>query len=243
MITLACALVTPATRAVTLGSLRAQAWVGSRTVRLWGRIMCRILGVKVRVEGAPPRGCFVMAANHLSYLDIIVLGALYPTLFVAKREIASWPLFGLIARGSGTLFVDRERPKDVVRAGREMTRRLEAGIPLTIFPEGKSTPGREVLPFMPSLLEPAARAGVPCYAVTLTYETPGVDEPPSVTVCWYDSSDFVRHIMRLARLPRVEARVRFAPAPTASSDRKELARRLWEDVQRAFVPVRQAVEI
>jgi 1-acyl-sn-glycerol-3-phosphate acyltransferase len=227
-------------RVATFGSPRAQAWVGSRAGRVWGRLMCAILGVRRHVEGEPPRGCFVVAANHLSYLDIFVLSSLYPSTFVAKREISSWPLFGLIARGSGTLFVDRGRAKDVVRVGDEMTRMLRAGCPLTLFPEGKSSPGREVLPFMPSLLEPAARVGVPCYAVSLSYETPGSEDPPSITVCWYDSYDFVRHILRLMKIPRIVARVRFAPAPFESSDRKELARRLWDDVRASFVPVRQA---
>jgi len=239
LVTLACAVVPPAARIFTFGSLRAQSRIGTRMGQLWGRLMCAILGVRLIVDGQPPKGCFVMAANHLSYLDILVLNALYPSLFVAKREIAGWPMFGLVARGSGTLFVDRDRAKDVVRVGHEMTRRLQAGIPLTLFPEGKSTRGSEVLPFMPSLLEPAAKAGVPCYGAALSYETPGVTTPPATTVCWYDGHNFVDHILRLMKVPRIEARVIFTPAPFASSDRKELARRLHEEVVEAFVPVRQ----
>ena len=118
------------------------------------------------MEGTPPRGLFLLASNHLSYLDIMVLGSLAPSLFVAKSEIRSWPLFGWISRGAGTLFVDRERPKDVVRVGGEMVERLEAGLSLTLFPEGKSTRGVDVQPFMPSLLEAAARTGVACHAVS-----------------------------------------------------------------------------
>lgn len=243
VVTAFCAFVPFLVRLLTFGALRPHAWAGAYGCMLWGKAVCAIFRVRIRLEGSPPRGLFVVAANHLSYLDILVLGSLYPSLFVAKREIRSWPLFGWIARGSGTLFVDRDRPKDVVRAGREMVDRLAAGIPLTLFPEGKSTPGREVLPFLSSLLEPAAKAGVPCYAVSLTYRSGDIDDlPPSVSVCWYDGSPFAEHAMRLMRHRRIDARVRFAPAPVVSDDRKVLARELFDFVAGNFEPVRQATE-
>ena len=146
----------------------------------------------------------------------------------------------MIARGAGTLFVDRDQPRDVVRVGSDMRSHLGAGIPLTLFPEGRSSRGIAVLPFLPSLLEPAARAGVPCYAASLSYETPGSADPPAETVCWHDSTvQFVPHILRMMRLARIEATVSFARNPFRSNDRKELAQRLWEDVHRGFVPMRQ----
>jgi 1-acyl-sn-glycerol-3-phosphate acyltransferase len=200
------------------------------------------LGIRTRRLGPLPESTvFVVASNHLSYLDILVLGGSYPSLFVAKSAIRSWPLFGLIARASGTLFVDRERATDVLRAGQAIGERLRAGLPLTLFPEGRSTPGREVLPFMPSLLEPAAKLGLPCHAVSIRYETPGLDLPPSLTVCWYDSSDFVKHYLRLLAIPRIDAEVRFSPEGLVHHDRKQLAIRLWNEVTAQFVPVRQSV--
>jgi 1-acyl-sn-glycerol-3-phosphate acyltransferase len=215
--------------------------LGARFAGRWGRVLCAILGVERRIEGVVPDGpAFLVASNHLSYLDILVLGSIYPSLFVAKREIATWPLFGWVARGAGTIFVDRERPKDVIRAGREMTATLVGGVPLTIFPEGRSSAGTTILPFLPSLLEPAAQAGVACHAASISYETPGSPEPPSDTVCWHDGSSFPAHFVRLAGLGRIVARVRFASTPVRSADRKELARTLWESANRSFEPVRQA---
>lgn len=213
--------------------------LGARACRGWGRALCAILSVERDVHGPrPDGGVYVVASNHLSYLDILVLGSLYPSTFMAKREIARWPLFGWVARGAGTLFVDRTQPKDVVRAGREMAARLAMGIPMTIFPEGRASDGREVLPFQPSLLEPAARAGVPCWPVAISYETPGSAASPSRTVCWYDGESFVTHFRRLAGLPRVVARVTFCGPPLVSGDRKELARGLWEKTAGSFTPVR-----
>lgn len=243
LVTGLCALIPAVVRLLVGGSIRPWGIVSAHMCRIWGRSMTAILGVRVLREGPLPRApVFVVAANHLSYLDILVLGGAYPSLFVAKSSIRSWPMFGWIARASGTLFVDRERASDVLRAGQAITGRLEAGLPLTIFPEGRSTPGREVLPFMPSLLEPAARLGLPCHPVSIRYETPGVEHPPSDTVCWYDSADFVRHYLRLMAIPRIDAEVRFSPEVLVHADRKQLAARLREVVAAGFVPVRQVEE-
>ncbi len=238
-VTLAAALAAWIARIATLGARRPGVWAATRCCRIWSRAMLALIGVEVTVEGAPPRVACVVASNHLSYLDIFVLGSLYPSVFVAKREIASWPLIGWAVRAGGTLFVDRERARDVVRAGRAMERDLALGIPLTLFPEGTATSGTEVLPFLPSLLEPAARASVPCFAATLSYDAPGSTVAPGDAVCWHDRAPFVRHFLDLVRLPRIEARVRFSGSPVRSSDRKELARRLQERVAAVFVPVRQ----
>jgi 1-acyl-sn-glycerol-3-phosphate acyltransferase len=172
-------------------------------------------------------------------VDILVLASLYPSLFLAKREIASWPLFGWIARGAGTLFVDRDQARDLVRAGREISDRLELGLPVTIFPEGRASRGVEILPFQPSLLEPAARAGIPCWAASISYETPGTVAAPSRTICWHDSESLLVHFPRLVGLRRVIARVRFAPTAVRSDDRKALALALWEQSNASFTPVRQ----
>lgn len=239
-ITAICAAVPAVVRFLTLGSVRYWGLASIHSCRAWGRGMTALLGVRVRSHGPLPTApVFVVTSNHLSYLDILVLGGAYPSLFVAKRSIRTWPLFGWVARGAGTLFVDRDRAADVLRAGKAMTERLESGLPLTLFPEGRSTPGREVLPFMPSLLEPAARLGVPCHAVSLRYETPGIASPPSTTVCWYDGADFVEHYLRLMALPRIEAEIRFAPEAVVLADRKRLAVRLRDEVAQGFIPVRQ----
>jgi 1-acyl-sn-glycerol-3-phosphate acyltransferase len=238
--TLFFATIPAVARLVAPGRRRAVARIGAWSCRCWSRAMCAILSVRREVDGpVPSAGVFLVASNHVSYLDILVLGSLYPSLFLAKREIASWPLFGWIARGAGTLFVDREQSRDVVRAGREMADLLKLGLALTIFPEGRSSRGIEILPFQPSLLEPAARAGVPCWAASISYETPGSLAAPSRTICWHDSESLLIHFPRLVGLGKVVARVRFADAPVTSEDRKVLALALWEGANATFTPVRQ----
>ena len=234
------AAIPAAFRLVAPGRHRAIGQVGAFSCRLWGKTMCAVLAIRRDVDGpVPHEGAFLVASNHVSYLDILVLASLYPSLFLAKREIASWPVFGWIARGAGTVFIDREQAKDVVRAGRELYDRLELGLPLTIFPEGRSSRGIAILPFQPSLLEPAARAGVPCWAASISYETPGSALPPSRTICWHDSESLLTHFPRLVGLKRVVARVRFSEVPVLSVDRKVLANALWQKANATFMPVRQ----
>ena len=227
-------------RLVAPGRRRAVGRVGAASCRLWGKAMCAILAVRRDVSGQVPKeGAFLVASNHVSYLDILVLASLYPSLFLAKREIASWPVFGWIARGAGTVFIDRDQAKDVVRAGRELSARLELDLPVTIFPEGKSSRGVAILPFQPSLLEPAARAGVPCWAASISYEAEGSTLPPSRTICWHDSESLGTHFPRLLGLKRVVAHVRFAETAVVSADRKVLASALWQKSNDSFTPIRQ----
>ena len=241
LVTTAVFAVIPAiARLVVPGRRGAAGRIAASACRLWGRVMCSILSIRREVEGSVPReGAFLVASNHVSYVDILVLASIYPSLFLAKREIASWPVFGWIARSAGTLFIDREQAKDIVRAGREMSDRLQLGLPLTIFPEGRSSRGASILPFQPSMLEAAARSGVPCWAASISYETPGTDVPPSRTICWYDSESLLTHFPRLIGLKSVVARVTFADAPVRSGDRKALASALWEKANASFTPVRQ----
>ena len=233
------ALAAAAARALCFGRVPAAPRWGSRFCLVWSRLACAILGVRRVVRGRPDGAPFVVAANHLTYLDIWVLGSLYPSIFVAKREISGWPIFGWVARNSGTLFVDRETARDVVRTGKAMEEHLGGGISLTVFPEGGTSPGDAVRPFMSSILEPAARLGAPCFAASITYETPGSPEPPTRTICWSGGKPpFFYHLLGVLRMRRIDAIVTFSSAAYRSADRKDLARTLWEETSRTFVPVR-----
>ncbi len=116
----------------------------------------RLIGLHAVVRGivaAPPPVLFV--SNHTSYLDIAVLGALVPASFVAKREVANWPFFGLLAKLQRTVFIDRAARRDVHGQKSEIAARLTAGDNLVLFPEGTSDDGARVLPFKSALLSAA----------------------------------------------------------------------------------------
>jgi 1-acyl-sn-glycerol-3-phosphate acyltransferase len=213
---------------------RFTAW-RNRTIQIWARTALQCLGGRVRAEGLPPGGCLVVS-NHLSYVDIPVLASLFPSIFVSKAEVKGWPLMGTVAGAAGTIFVDRERKRDLPEVAQWIGRELAAGSSVVLFPEGTSSPGAELLPFRPSLLAPASSAGLPVAYAAITYRSPEGHPPASESICWWGGMTFGGHILGLLRLPRFEVEVRFGPDTLQDPDRKVLADRLWHAVHTIFKP-------
>ena len=134
------------------------------------RMVCRILGFTPVVRGALPQGgqCLIVA-NHVSWIDIVVLSAVAPLSFVAKREVASWPFFGWLAKLQRTVFVDRERRHATKSSSSELEQRLAAGDRLVLFPEGTSHDGASVLPFKSSFFAAATAPEIAIVPVSLAY--------------------------------------------------------------------------
>ncbi len=204
--------------------------------RAWGRGTLRILGVRVACTGPPPAGGLV-TSNHLSYLDIIVLGSALPVVFVSKSEVRNWPFVGLVATMAGTIYIDRNRKRDALRVLARMQTALDRGDAVVIFPEATSTEGATILPFRSSLLAGAARNGEPVRWLTLSYRTPPGAPPARDRVCWWGDAGFVGHFLRLCGLRRIDCAVHFGERPLRSRDRKALARSLREAMLQQFQPV------
>lgn len=129
--------------------------LAERLPRFYHRLCVRIMGFNVVVRGQRLREPPVLfVCNHISYLDITVLGAVIPGCFVAKAEVSGWPLFGLLAKLQRSVFIRRARV-DVARHGNELAERMAAGDNLILFPEGTSSDGTRVLPFRSGLLAAA----------------------------------------------------------------------------------------
>mgnify|MGYP000288941389 CR=1 FL=1 len=221
----------------------ATAWSGTarsavrRVVfRRWARGALRVLRVEVRHEGPlPPAGALVVG-NHLSYLDVVVLAALRPARFVAKREVRDWPVWGPLARAMGTLFLARGNPRDAARVVTAMRQALAGGDAVVVFAEGTSSDGRGVLPIRPALLEAGVLAGGTAHTATLRYAGAPGDPPPGIAVCWWGEMPFVPHLRALAALRGITAHVRFGDGPVRASDRRALARAVQDALERDFVP-------
>lgn len=139
-------------------------------VREWSRQMLTILGVELVVRGTPPaHGPFLMVANHISWLDILVMNAAHPSRFVSKSDVKSWPLLGSLITGAGTLYIERESRRDAMRVVHHMADRLRAGDILTVFPEGTTGDGRALLPFHANLFQAAITANAPVLPVALSF--------------------------------------------------------------------------
>lgn len=225
------------TKPVGLVSRRGGLALESFWVRVWARACARALGVDVTARGEPPRPPFFLASNHLSYLDIVVLATLVDARFLAKSEIARWPIAGLLARSVGTLFIERERARDLTRVLPAIQSRLDLGHGVVVFPEGTSTKGAEVLRFKPSLFEVALRTRAPVRTASLSYATPSHAPPAHLAVCWWGDAPFLGHFLRLLMLPRIRATVAFGGSEIRAEDRKSLAALAQRAVEDQFTPV------
>ena len=197
----------------------------------WARGAARILGMRVQAHGTPPPGAGLLVANHLSYVDIIGLLTLVDCTFVAKSEVARWPVAGFLCRRMRTIFVNRKQHRDLRRVLGEMENVLQNGVSVIFFPEGTSTAGDAVAPFKPSLLETAAQQARPVYHAALHYTTP--DNAPAArdTVCWWGAMTFFGHFFNLLKLRRFDLQIGFGTQPVQAVERKELAQKLQEKVQ------------
>lgn len=212
-------------------------------VRTWAHGFLRLLGVAVRRRGRPAEGPQLLVANHLSALDVPLLAAELAPRFVAKAEIARWPLIGALARGIGCLFVDRSDRRAARAVGQQIEEALRAGDTVVLFAEGGVTPGDRVYPLFGGLLEPALRARIPVSWATITYRTRPPDPPPTESVLWWGRGSVWQHLARILRLRRVEATITFGDEPVRAPDRRALARALHERMQAAYEPVPGAVGV
>jgi lyso-ornithine lipid O-acyltransferase len=220
-----------------IGLLLRRSWV-STFPRWYHARCCRILGLRVRAIGQPVSIRPVLfAANHVSYLDITVLSSLLPASFIAKTEVARWPLFGWLAKLQRSVFVDR-RVRSTAQQRDRIAARLAAQDALILFPEGTSGDGNRVLPFKSALFsvaDHAATGPVTVQPVSVSYTR--LDGMPMGRAlrplfAWYGSMAMAPHLWTMLGLGTVEVVVEFHPPTTLAEcgSRKALARYCEERV-------------
>jgi len=194
--------------------------------RFYYRVACRIAAIRVEVAGrAVDDGAVLFVANHISYVDIPAIGSHVDVNFVAKSDVATWPVFGLLAKLAGTVFVSRDR-RQVATQHAELERLLAAGRALFLFPEGTSSEGRQVLAFNSSLLGIAGASDAIVQPVTVAYRDPRAD------YAWYGDMNLLPHLGHILGLPGVTVRLLFHPPVAGASfaSRKALARHVHDVV-------------
>jgi 1-acyl-sn-glycerol-3-phosphate acyltransferase len=210
------------------------------------RMLCRLLGIRVRATGAPaPMRPLLIVANHSSWLDISIITAQAPVVFIAKSEIARWPFFGTLARLQRTIFVERERRQKTGAVNAEIAQRLSEGDPVLLFGEGTAGDGNRVLPFRTALIGAARDALASAGHVREIFIQPlsiayvGQQGIPlgrhlRPRAAWYGKMSLVPHIGAIARVGAVDVVVTWgAPIPyNSETDRKLLAKQLESTVRR-----------
>ena len=201
--------------------------IRDRWLQRAAREVARIVRLKIESAGTTPASG-LLVCNHLSYLDILVLASLAPAMFVAKREIKSWPVIGLLTQLGGTLFIDRQRRTHVGEVNDEIQTALDDGALVIVFPEGTSSDGKTVLPFKSSLLEPVTQSKHPLTVGCLQYTL--ADGDAGGEVCYWGDAVFFPHLLNLLSKRSICASVRFSPVEQHGTDRKELAQQLHSAV-------------
>lgn len=210
----------------------------------WSRQLCRLLGVRIVRHGTPLAGRALFVANHVSWLDIMVLAVACPTHFLAKSEVAAWPLFGWLCRRVGTAFIRRGAGDGAQAAAEELVWRLQRRDGrMLVFPEGTSTDGRSVRRFHARLFQAAERAQCPVQALALRYpDADGSGTHPAVPFVGDD--ELLGHLWRLLGERGVLAEVSCLAPLGADLGRDALARETRAQIVAALsagpLPVQRA---
>jgi 1-acyl-sn-glycerol-3-phosphate acyltransferase len=233
---------------ITLLRLPNRSKIISRVARSFTFLVRAILDIKVTVagdDGQLEKGGYVIIANHVSYVDGIILGSLFPVIFVSKREVRSWPVIGQWTMLCGTIFVHRQRKELITSLIAEMSGKLKEEANILLFPEGTSTNGERMLPFQTAPLAAPLKSRSIIVPVTLTYKS--IEEQPVTAanrdrVYWHGDMDFLSHFWGLLSTRGIEAMVTIQPRiecfryPDNSSGRKKLAEDCYNGVLGRTLP-------
>ena len=226
-------------------AVRRQWAMRRRIPSLYHRIVCRVLGVRITTVGHRlDQQPLLIVANHSSWLDISVITAIAPVVFVAKREVATWPVVGLLARLQRSVFVDRTRRHKTADVNSEIARRLAGGDPVLLFGEGTSSDGSRVLAFRTALIGSARDALAEAAHVKRVWIQPlsvaytglsglPLDRANRNQVAWYGGAALWPHLRQLVAQGAVDVCVSWGEpiAYDELSDRKKVARQLEDEVR------------
>lgn len=212
---------------VVIGRRNAQ--TRARVLQKWSARLLSSIGVRIEVNGNIPEPGLIVS-NHLSYLDILVFSAVAGCIFVAKREVKSWPGVGWISSLSGTIYIDRGRRAETHAIQSEMQSALSNGTRLVLFPEGTSSDGSEVMHFHSSLFQAALEVGACITAAAISYSIPNGDAAREA--CYWGNMMLLPHLLNLLTKESVQVRLKFSREHLQFSDRKEAARTMRFEVER-----------
>ena len=200
-------------------------------VQAWSLRMLALLGVRLELHGQPPvRGPVLLVANHISWLDILVLHAARYCRFVSKADVKRWPLIGTLATGGGTIYIERESRRDALRVVHHMAESLRRGEVVAVFPEGTTSDGTTLLPFHANLIQAAISAGAPAQPVALKF-IDRQDRSISLAPCYVGDDSLLRSVWRTVAGRPLTAVVRYG-APQGAQGRE---RRAWAAQLRSAV--------
>ncbi|HUX25684.1 MAG TPA: lysophospholipid acyltransferase family protein [Burkholderiales bacterium] len=248
-LTRSTAYLTRTLRMLRLGIHLAQgvmlaAWVYPRCraerqhalIQGWSRRLLRILNISLHCYDQPhalPPKC-LLVANHVSWLDIFAISAVFPATFVAKAEVRDWPFVGTLCERTGTIFIERNSSRGARRASRDIAHALNRGTrPVVVYPEGTTTLGAELKPFRPALLQSAVDTAALVCPLALRYvDGQGVR---TEVAAWVGDASLLDSIVGLVRQQEIALELRFLAAWSGGGHtRREIAMRAQSVIARAL---------
>lgn len=202
-------------------------------VQWWCRRMLRLVGIALQIRGTVHPGPVLLVANHVSWLDILVINAARPARFVSKADVRRWPLIGWLVACSGTLFIERERKRDALRVVHQVAQALQEGHTIAVFPEGTTSDGTGLLPFHANVLQSAIAASACVQPIALRYSDR--TSPISPAAAYIDDMTLVGSIWRVVSARELQVRVQLLDAEAgADLNRRALADRLHARIEAAL---------
>ena len=201
-------------------------------VSQWAHQMLSALGVSLHtVRPLNARGPALLVANHISWVDILALMAIGPCRFVSKAQVHHWPLVGTMAAGAGTLFIERESPRDAMRVMHQLAQVLGEGGTVAVFPEGTTSTGETVMPFHANLFQAAVAAKAPVQTLALAYFD-AHDQPCSAQVAFVGDDNLLHSLRYLLLAKGLSVKVGVGPLSSeAGYNRRQWAQWAHEQVQ------------
>ncbi|MGR8997690.1 MAG: lysophospholipid acyltransferase family protein [Gammaproteobacteria bacterium] len=177
----------------------------------WLKRFSAIMNLSVIKEGKLPEQGALLVSNHISWLDIIVIGQYFPAYFVAKSDILTWPVIGYLSKQGGTIFIRRGDKKHIKATTEKMVWVLKQNSNIIAFPEGTTTRGDEILDFHASLFQPALLTRSAIQPVALQYQGVAEQQAPFI-----GDDDFIPHLIKMLTLDKIEVRLCFLPVINGS---------------------------
>ena len=192
----------------------------SKAARVWGAGLSAILNVKINVHGDINKVKGLIVSNHLSYMDILVTGSVFPLRFTPKIEISKWPFLGWFIGISEPIWIDRNSRQSSKKTLDEFIDTLKNEINLIIFPEGTTTDGKvELLPFKSTTFEAAAKGQLPIYPILLHYK-----EDNDHLISWFGDATLLPHVWKVIGMKKIEAEVHILdPITSHGKNRKDFS--------------------
>jgi 1-acyl-sn-glycerol-3-phosphate acyltransferase len=212
-------------------------WIGPARrmghIQRWSRRVLRTFGVTVEAAGEPVLASALLVANHISWVDVFVINACFPSRFVAKSEVRRWPLIGPLSALAGTVFVARGSAPDLKRTVARLAAALGAGERVACFPEGTSAAQGDMQPFRANLFEAARAAKAPVQAIALSYVDGAGALHPSVE--YIATTSLAASMAAILSGPPIRARLHvMAPLACEGAHRRVLALAAEEQVRAAL---------